>query len=87
MTPPPLPPALWSSTRATPNIWPPVGETDDLWRDHCLTCGDNIDAFITDPCVVHRILSPVGLPTEAPAISPARAPPQLDLGFDADWAD
>jgi hypothetical protein len=44
------------------------------------------NAFITDPPVVHRILSHVGLPTEPPDIAPARAPPMLDIGFDEGWA-
>ena len=29
----------------------------------------------------------VGLPTEQPAVAPAHPPPQLDIGFDEDWAD
>jgi len=44
-------------------------------------------AFITDAPVVQRILAHVGLPTEPPDIASARAPPQLDLGFDEDWTD
>jgi len=44
-------------------------------------------AFITDPPVVQRILSHLGLPTDEPDIAPARAPPQTELGFDEDWAD
>jgi hypothetical protein len=46
-------------------------------------------AFITEPRVVHRILDHVGLPTEAPPVAPARAPPQASFpGWDhADYAD
>jgi len=38
-------------------------------------------AFITDPPVVRRILGYLKLPTEAPAIAPARSPPQMDFEF------
>lgn len=57
--------------------------------EQCPHCGGRrvLIAFITDAPVVHRILAHVGLPTEQPAIAPARAPPQLDIGFDEDWAD
>jgi len=44
-------------------------------------------AFITDPPVVHKILSYVGLPTDQPDNAPARAPPQLELGIEEDRAD
>tara|TARA_B100001964_G_scaffold46944_1_gene52495 strand:+ start:77 stop:439 length:363 start_codon:yes stop_codon:yes gene_type:complete len=55
----------------------------------CPHCGGRrgLIAFITDPLVVLRILDHVGLPTVAPDIAAARAPPQLDMGFDEDWAD
>ncbi len=55
----------------------------------CPHCGGQrvLIAFITDAPVVHRILSHIGLPTEQPAVAPARAPPQLDMGLDEDWAD
>ena len=55
----------------------------------CPHCGGQrvLIAFITDAPVVHRILSHIGLPTEQPAVAPARAPPQFDMGFDEDWAD
>jgi len=57
--------------------------------EQCPHCGGRrlLIAFITDPAVVHRILCHVGLPTEQPTIAPARAPPQLDLGFEEDWPD
>lgn len=39
-------------------------------------------AFLTDPKVVRRILSHLGLPTTPPAVAPARVPDeQLDLAF------
>jgi len=55
----------------------------------CPHCGGRrvLIAFITDPPVVLRILTHIGLPTESPGMAPARAPPQLDLGFDENWAD
>ena len=57
--------------------------------EQCPHCGGRrvLIAFITDAPVVHRILSHIGLPTEQPAVAPARAPPQLDMGLDEDWAD
>ena len=39
-------------------------------------------ALITDGPAVYKILSHIGLPTEAPAIVSARAPPQIDLVFE-----
>ena len=55
----------------------------------CPHCGGHrvLIAFITDAPVVHRILSHIGLPTEPPDIASARAPPQLDMGFEEDWAE
>ena len=40
-----------------------------------------IVAFITDPVSVHRYLKGEGLPTEAPPIAPARAPPQIEFDY------
>jgi len=40
-----------------------------------------IIAFILDRSVIERILEHVGEPTEAPAVLPARSPPQGELGF------
>jgi hypothetical protein len=37
--------------------------------------------FLTDPLVIRKILLCLGLPAEAPAIAPARAPPQPDLAY------
>jgi len=50
---------------------------------HCTRCGGRrrLIALITDPPVVRRILSYLKLPTEAPAIAPARSPPQMALDF------
>ncbi|CAN5586628.1 hypothetical protein BH23BAC4_BH23BAC4_03890 [soil metagenome] len=52
----------------------------------CPDCGGDmrILAFITAAEPVDAILSHLGLPTTAPPLSPARGPPQHDLGFDAD---
>lgn len=49
-------------------------------------CGQSmrIIAFIIEPPVIERILTHVGEPTEPPEVLPARAPPQLELGFDQD---
>ena len=38
-------------------------------------------AFIMEPVVVEKILSHIGEPTEPPAILPARAPPQVEIGY------
>jgi hypothetical protein len=38
-------------------------------------------ATIEDPPIVTKILAHLGLPTEGPALPPARPPPQPD-GFD-----
>ena len=52
----------------------------------CPDCGGDmrILAFITAAEPVDAILTHLGLPTTAPPLSPARGPPQHDLGFDAD---
>ena len=42
----------------------------------------SIIAFVTDPVPVRSILSHLHLLTQPPPLSPARAPPQTDLGFD-----
>ena len=39
-------------------------------------------AFLTEPEPVHAILRHLGLPATPPPLSPARGPPQPDLGFD-----
>jgi hypothetical protein len=44
-------------------------------------------AFITAAEPVDAILTHLGLPTTPPPLSPARGPPQHDLGFDADPGD
>jgi hypothetical protein len=50
----------------------------------CPRCGEamHVIAFILDPPVVERILGHIGEPTEAPAVLPARSPPQGELSFD-----
>ena len=49
----------------------------------CPRCGEpmRIIAFVLDRDVIGRILSHIGEPTEAPAILPARSPPQGELDF------
>ena len=50
----------------------------------CDLCGGprKVLTFITDPHVIRRILSHMGLPTELPPIAPARAPPRMELPFE-----
>ena len=50
---------------------------------HCTHCGGTakLIAFITDPPVIRRILSHLRLPTDSPAVTPARPPPQMALDF------
>ena len=44
-------------------------------------CGEKrkLIALITDGNVVRRILEHLGLPTAAPALAPARSPPELEF--------
>ena len=44
-------------------------------------------AAINDPRVAQKILRHLGLPTAGPVCAPARAPPELDFGDDADFDD
>jgi hypothetical protein len=63
----------------------------------CPRCGEpmRIIAFILDPPIITRILTHIGEPTAPPAVLPARAPPQAELGFavvdqtagDGDWPE
>lgn len=48
----------------------------------CPSCADTlrVPAFITQPDVTVQILDHLGLATVVPGISPARAPPDDDLG-------
>ena len=48
----------------------------------CPRCGQpmRIIAFILDRPVIERILTHLELPTEPPAVLPARSPPQFELG-------
>jgi hypothetical protein len=50
----------------------------------CPRCGEpmRIIAFILDPPVIERILTHIGEPVTPPAVLPARAPPQAELGFE-----
>jgi hypothetical protein len=50
----------------------------------CPDCGApmRILAFLTEPGPVQAILRHLGLPATPPPLSPARGPPQADLGFD-----
>ena len=50
----------------------------------CPSCGGSMSiiAFITDPIPLRAILSYLDLPSRPPLLSPARAPPQTDFGFD-----
>ncbi len=52
----------------------------------CPRCSQpmRVIAFIVERPVIEHILTHVGEPTEPPAVLPARAPPQLELGFDQD---
>jgi hypothetical protein len=47
---------------------------------------ESVESFLTDPKVVRRILTHLGLPSEAPAVKPARMltemGPLLDFGDD-----
>ena len=43
-----------------------------------------IIAFILDRPVIERILSHLNMPTEPPAVLPARSPPQYDLPLEWD---
>ena len=50
----------------------------------CAGCGGHLRlllATIEDPATVAKIFAHLGLPTELPALTPARSPPQQD-GFD-----
>jgi hypothetical protein len=54
----------------------------------CLTGTVAVVAFITDPAVVRQILTHLQLPTELPAVRPARCDPALDFdGVDEDPGD
>ncbi len=49
----------------------------------CDRCGGprKVLKFLTDPVVIRRILVHLGLPTEAPRLAKARAPPRMGLPF------
>ena len=50
----------------------------------CPRCGEpmRIIAFILEPPQVERILTHIGEPITPPAVLPARAPPQAELGLE-----
>jgi len=52
----------------------------------CDLCGAKMHriSHIEDPATISKILGHLGLPTEAPAMAAARAPPQCDFDFDFD---
>jgi len=54
------------------------------YEAHCPRCGEpmRIIAAILDPPVIERILTHIGEPVTPPAVLPARAPPQAELGFE-----
>ena len=47
----------------------------------CPWCGEKrkLVALITEGMVVRTILEHLGLPTSAPALAPARSPPELEF--------
>lgn len=51
----------------------------------CPHCGGKrkLIALITEGLVVRKILAHLSLPTEPPALAPARAPPEPEFAFDA----
>jgi len=52
----------------------------DINMEKCF-CGKTVKfiATVEDPMVIKKLLSHVGLPTQAPTFMPARAPPQAEL--------
>lgn len=42
-----------------------------------------LQQIVTDPLVIQKVLTHLGLPTELPEVAPARAPPEseIDLCF------
>ena len=49
----------------------------------CASCGGRrkVLAFLTDSKAITKILRHLGLPTDAPAVAPARPPPAAMLPF------
>ena len=69
-------PPLASSTRSTwAQLLRRVFAIDVLACPHC-GGRRKLIALLTQPAVVRKILAHLGLPTEAPALAPARAPPE-----------
>jgi hypothetical protein len=52
----------------------------------CALCGGRMNqiSHIEDPAVIAKILGHLGLPTEPLPLAQARAPPQLDFGWNSD---
>ena len=61
-----------------PQLLARVFEHDVLRCDHC-GARRSVIAAITDAHVAAGILLHLGLPTDAPELAPARAPPQTEL--------
>ena len=84
LAPPPRPPRRrlpWSELLLR------VLDVDALKCPKCVT-PMVVLAFLTDPKVVRRILTHLGLPSPSPPVAPARLPDdQLDLEFQDDTAD
>jgi hypothetical protein len=55
----------------------------DIDISHCPQCGGTMKAIsaITEKTVIDKILTHMGLPTEPPRVTPARAPPQKEFSF------
>jgi len=86
-----------SAVRPAPSLSPPAAQRLQhawAWADlmrrvfsidvlACAGCGGRLRfiATIEDPPIVTKILTHLGLPTELPAVTPARSPPQHN-GFD-----
>jgi len=50
----------------------------------CPACGGKrrLLTFLTDPLTIERVLAHLGLPTELPALAPARGPPGLEIALE-----
>ena len=53
----------------------------DIDIAHCPQCGGQMKAIsaITEKTVIDKILTHLGLPTDPPRVTPARAPPQQEF--------
>jgi hypothetical protein len=75
----------WSYRRPWAELLKRVFDIDDILQ--CPQCGSKMRniSHIEQPATIARILEHLGLPSTAPPIAPARAPPQLDLDLDAEY--